>query len=380
MIPEELRRLSLLGQLLAGMAPAGVRDVVQRLGAVQRDPTAAVAPTEYVVLWSRLGDYDRSELDRLLYEERELVDCWVHIVPAEDLALHRPTMRRHPRGDSARARYTREWVAANAGFRRYVLAELRRRGPLGSRELEDRAAVPWRTGGWNDGKNVARMLDTLWFAGRIAIVDREGRERIWDLADPAGERLGERELALRLVERQLRAWGVAPAPVLGRGFDGVRARGADRALAALTDDGIAVPVSVDWQPGRWYAHRDVRAARWRPRTTLLSPFDNLIADRARAEAIFGFRYRTELYRPAAERRHGYFVMPILHGDRLIGRVDPRLDRRAGVLHIEAVAAEPDAPADAGGEVAASLRRLAGWLDAELNVSGEIPDIWAGAML
>jgi len=369
----------LLGQLLAGPAPAGVGAVVRRLGAVQRDPIAAVAPTEYVVLWSRLGEYDRAELDRLLYEERALAEYWVHIVPADELALHRPTMRRHPGGTSARARYTREWLAANAGFRRYVLAELRRRGPLRSRDLEDRAAVPWQTGGWNDGKNLARMLDTLWFAGQITIVGREGRERIWHVAAPAGERLGERELARRLVDRQLRAWGIAPAAVLGRGFDGVRTRGADRALASLVHEGIAVSVRVEGQRGAWYAHRDVCAAQWRPRTTLLSPFDNLIADRRRAEALFGFRFRTELYRPAGKRRHGYFVMPILHGDRLVGRVDPRLDRRAGTLHVEAIAAEPDAPANAGAEIGHSLLRLARWLDAELDVRGDVHDMWAEAL-
>ena len=205
---EQARRLAVLGQLLAGPAPDGIPAVVERLGAVQRDPTAAVAPTEYIVLWSRLGDYDRADLDRLLYEEQELTDYWVHIVPSRQLGLQRPAMERHPHGDGARARYTREWLAANASFRRYVLGALRRQGPLRSRDLEDRAAVPWRTGGWNDGKNVARMLDTLWFAGRIAIVGRQGRERVWDLAERARqplERLAGPELARRLVDQQLKA-------------------------------------------------------------------------------------------------------------------------------------------------------------------------------
>ena len=257
---EQARRLAVLGQLLAGPAPDGIPAVVERLGAVQRDPTAAVAPTEYIVLWSRLGDYDRADLDRLLYEEQELADYWVHIVPSRQLGLQRPTMERHPHGDSARARYTREWLAANASFRRYVLGALRRQGPLRSRDLEDRAAVPWQTGGWNDGKNVARMLDTLWFAGRIAIVGRQGRERVWDLADRARqplERLAGPELARRLVDQQLKANGIATADALGRAFDGVRARGSDRALSELAAEGIARPVSIEALPGDWYAHRDV---------------------------------------------------------------------------------------------------------------------------
>ena len=232
---EQARRLAVLGQLLAGPAPDGIPAVVERLGAVQRDPTAAVAPTEYIVLWSRLGDYDRADLDRLLYEEQELADYWVHIVPSRQLGLQRPT-----------------------------------------------------------------MLDTLWFAGRIAIVGRQGRERVWDLADRAGrplERLAGPELAHRLVDQQLKASGIATADALGRAFDGVRARGADRALAELAAEGIAKPVAIEALPGDWYAHRDVCRAPWEPRTTLLSPFDNLIAERRRAELLLGFRFRTELLLP-----------------------------------------------------------------------------------
>src|SRR5215211_8759088 len=190
----EARKLAVAGQLLDGPQPHSILGVVEWLGSLQMDPTSAVARSERLVLWSRLGNYALAELERLRWETRDLFDYWAHIVPASDYATHRETMRRYPRGAYARSNYIHEWLAANAGFRRYVLTELRRRGPLRSRDLEDRAAVPWQTGGWNDGKNLARMLDTLWFAGQITIVGREGRERIWHVAAPAGERLGEREL------------------------------------------------------------------------------------------------------------------------------------------------------------------------------------------
>jgi uncharacterized protein len=175
--PCQARRLALLGQGLAGSALPDVTAVVARLGAVQRDPTAAVAPTEEPVLWSRLGDYDRQELDRDLYRERTLVDYWVHVVPANGLPLHAVSMRRYPRGDSARARYLRTWLRDNQRFRRYVLAEIKRRGPVRSGDLDDRAEVPWQTGGWNDGKSLGRMLDALWFGGKIAVVGRSSTSR-----------------------------------------------------------------------------------------------------------------------------------------------------------------------------------------------------------
>src|SRR5262249_7872675 len=231
----EARRLAVLGQGLGGSRPAGVVEAVSGLGVLQRDPTSAVAPAEHLVLWSRIGpSYERADLDQAAYADRSLVEYWVHLVPRTQLGLHLPTMRRYLRGDSARAVYSRGWLARNQSFRRYVLGELRRRGPLRSRDLQDRAAVPWRSGGWNDGKNLSRLLDLLWFSGHITIVGRDGRERLWDLADRhldlRSARLPAAAVSVGLVERDLRAAGVASAAELGRAFDR-RDGGADRALA-----------------------------------------------------------------------------------------------------------------------------------------------------
>ncbi len=355
-------------------------EAVERLGRLQMDPTSAVARSEQLVLWSRLGAYDVDELRRLLWDERRLFEFWAFIVPTSDYAIHRETMRRFPRGDNARARYSREWVAANAGFRRYVLRELRRRGPLLSRDLEDRAEVPWKTGGWNDGKSLGRMLDQLWSSGEIAIVGRQGNQRVWDLAErwlPTGEpRPSEREVARRLLDTQLSWCGFARRNRFGFAFDGAPP-GRDEALAELVDEGLFVTVTVEGTAGEWLAHADVLEEAFRPRTTLLSPFDPLIADRDFTEAIFGFRYRLEIYVPKAKREYGYFVLPILHGDRLIGRIDPLLDRKAGVLRVKTVYAEPDAPEDAGPAVAVAIEELAEWLGAEVAY-GAVARQWESA--
>ncbi len=373
----QARRLAVMGQLLAAPRPGSIVEVVRRLGGLQIDPTAVVARSEQLVLWSRLGTYDVARLGRAL-RERDLFEYWAHIVPASDYAVHRETMRRYPRGRAARAAYIRDWLAANDAFRRYVLRELRRRGRLRSRDLEDRAAVPWRTGGWNDGKSLGRMLDILWFGGRIGIAGRDGSERIWDLAErvlPTGERrLRAPEVARRILDVQLRRRGVARIDQFGFAFDG-RPPGWEPALRRLVREGRAVPARVRGLVGDWYAHAELLERRFRPRTTLLSPFDKLISSRARTEELFGFRFRLEIYVPKEKREYGYFVLPILHGDRLVGRIDPFFDRKAGVLRVNSVHAEADAPADAWPAARRAIDELAAWLGAEETALPPLPRPW-----
>ena len=301
---------------------------------VQMDPTSAVARTEHLVLFSRLGSTFRvGELERMLWRERSLFEYWVHIVPTSDFGVHRESMRRYPdkgqHKDTARRRYVTQWLTANASFRRYVLGELRDRGPLRSRDLEDRRAEGWDTGGWNDdrSRSVSMLLDLLWFKGEVMIVGRAGQQRLWDLAGrslPVTEqRWTQQQVARRVLEGRLRASGVGTTGQFIDAFDG-RVPGWERALRDLVREGVAVPARIQGiDKGEWYAHADVLAQPWRPRTVALSPFDDLVSDRAHTEALFDFFFRLEIYVPKAKRQWGYFVMPILHGDRLIGRIDPR---------------------------------------------------------
>jgi uncharacterized protein YcaQ len=380
----EARGLTVAAQRLDGSAPPTPTEVVRALGSVQIDPVAAVARAERMVLFSRLGPYDVSELGEALSDGGELYEYWAHIVPVSDFGIHREVMRRYPRGDRARSRYIREWNSANASFRRYILRELRRRGPLLSRDLEDRAVVQWRTGGWNDGKALGRMLDILWFGGEIAIVGRDGNERVWDLASrrlPRDEpRWRQLDVARAVVGRGLERLGVARRDQFGRTFDGPPP-GADEALRALVREGIAVPARIRGLEGEWWAHRDVLERGFGPgRTVLLSPFDRLVYDRERTAELFGFRYRLEMYVPAAKREYGYYVLPILHGTELIGRIEPVFDRKTQVLSVRGVWAERAAPADAGRDVAAALLDLARWLGAErIDIDGRTPRMWSKAL-
>jgi uncharacterized protein len=362
----EARKLAVAAQLLDRPQPGSILETVEWLGSLQMDPTSAVARSERLVLWSRLGNYDLAELEKLRWQTHELFDYWAHIVPASDYAIHRETMRRYPAGASARSNYIHEWLAANVGFRRYILRELRKRGPLRSRELEDRAELPWKTGGWNDGKSLGIMLELLWDGGKVGIAGREGNARLWDLAErvfPTDQpRLAAGEIARRVLDRQLRSRGISRANEFGRVFDGW-VPGRERALKALVREGRFVPVEIEGLGGDWLAHAELlERGSGEPRSTLLSPFDRLVYYRDRTEELWGFRFRLEIYVPKAKRQYGYFVLPFLHGHELVGRIDPLFDRKTGVLNINAVHWEPGARR-ARADLEAAVTELAEWLGA-----------------
>jgi hypothetical protein len=365
----EARRLAVRSQHLAGPEPPagldGLRQVLRGLRVLQLDPVNVVARSHLLVLWSRLGGFDRADLDTLLWDERWLFEYWAHaasIVLTEDYPIHRAMMRRY--GVSVTNSRLRDWMVANDDFRRYVLARLRDAGPLPGGAIEDRAVLSWTSTGWTHGRNVERMLDTLWKQGVVRVAGRDGLRRLWALAEfPAAADLPEPEVVTRAAGHALRALGVARARDVERHFTIGRYPGLD-----LEREAWARPVSVEGGSEQWWVHRDVLGLldeEWRPRTTLLSPFDNLICDRDRTERLWGFTYRNEIYVPKHKRRYGSYVMPVLAGERLVGRVAPRMDRRRGELVIEGMFAEepadPESWPEGGlppGSVAAAIGSLA----------------------
>ena len=237
---RQARRLCVQGQRLSSPRPASIVDAVRDLSMVQIDPTQWwLAPSIWCCSRGWARRFQVADLERLLWTDRALFEYWVHIVPTSTYWIHRESMRRYPSGGgyagAARRMYIHEWLRANHAFRRYVLRELRQRGPLRARDLEDRAAVPWRSGGWNDdiGRSVSMMLDLMWFKGEVMIVGRDGQQRLWDIAErslPMDEpRRSQREVARSIVERQLRARGVGTTKQFGWAFDG-RPPGWERAL------------------------------------------------------------------------------------------------------------------------------------------------------
>ena len=301
----------------------GVLETVRRLGFLQLDPIAAVAPAHRLVLWSRLGPHYTAELDRLLWAKRKLFEWNAFVWPIESLPLIRALMRRYRRANTtARERWVRDFLEQNAGFRRYVLRELERRGPLLGRELEDRTGRGRLGHRWWGNRQVGLMLEMLHRRGQLAVVGRRTGQRLWDLAErwyPETETIPVREAERILAEQRFRALGVR------------------------------------LEKGEWHAHPDVSDAPVPERVTLLSPFDRLVHDRDRAEALFGFRYRLEMYVPPAKREYGYYVLPLLVGDRLVGRAEPRFDRKSRTLELLGAWGDTSRLDEALAELAAFLR-------------------------
>jgi uncharacterized protein len=294
---EEARRIAVRAQLLDGSA-TDVLSTVRRLGFLQLDPISTVAPPQHLVLWSRLGPHDRAELDRLLWEERKLVEWNAFLWPAEDLPLLRAQMRRR---DRPQDRYLIAYLKEHASFRRYVLRELEGRGPLLSREIDDHRPSVREAHRWWGARKMGLMLGILNARGEVAVVGRRGKQRLWDLAErwyPEVEKVPWTEAKRVLEEKRFRSLGVR------------------------------------LERGRLIAHPDAVDAPVAPtRTTFLSPFDRLVHDRNRAEALWSFYYRLEMYVPKAKREYGYYVLPILRGDRVIGRIEPLHDRKTGELRV-----------------------------------------------
>jgi len=298
--PEQARRIAVRAQLLDGSAKS-VLDTVRRLGFLQMDPIATVARPQELVLFSRLGPFDPAVLDRLLWKERKLFEYDAFIYPIEDLPLQKARMARRRRGGKLkRDEWVRDFLRTNARFRRHVLRELERNGPLLSRDLEHDLMPTGQGHRWWGDRQVRLMLEILTMRGEIGVAGRVGKQRLWDLGArvfPETEKLSWREAERELDDRRFRALGVR------------------------------------FEKGEWVAHPDVSDEPVPDRATLLSPFDRLIHDRARTEGLWDFYYRLEMYVPRAKREYGYYVLPLLAGDRLVGRAEPRFDRKTGTLEL-----------------------------------------------
>jgi len=374
----EARRLALASQGFAEPRPEGepggwdLRRVLKRVALLQIDSVNVLERAHYLPAFSRLGPYSHEALDRLSQRApRRLFEYWGHeasLIPVEYQPLLRWRMERAAQdawGGMRKVASERPELVAE------VLEQVRDRGPVAASELT--AERPRRSGPWWDWSDSKRALEWLFWSGRVTAARRRRFERLYDLPErvlpakvlaaptPAPDE-AQREL-LRIAARSL---GVAAERDL-RDYFRLSAAEAKPRLAELVEAGDLVEVEVEgWGRTRGYLWPGARIPRRVEATALLGPFDSLIWERNRVERIFGFAFRLEIYVPAPKRRHGYYVLPFLLGDRLVARVDLKADRAAGVLRLNALHLEPGAPAETTEALEAELRRLAGWLGHEFD--------------
>jgi uncharacterized protein YcaQ len=357
---RDARRIAVRAQLLDRPRPTELLAVVRRLTLLQIDPTAAIAPNADLVAWSRLGSsYSPADLDTAL-ADRTLLELQAMIRPSEDLALYRADMahwERAERGDLPGWRPSlRDWVRANDACRLDILDRLGASGPLPSRELPDTCKVPWRSTGWTNDRNVTQLLELMVLRGEVAIAGRRGAYRLWDLAtrvypdDPVVPRDEARRIR---DQRRLRALGIA------------RARGPECRVEPVDVGETGEPAVVEGVKGTWRVDPCLLDQPFSGRAALLSPFDRLVYDRRRTVELFEFDYQLEMYKPAAKRRWGYFALPILYGDQLVGKLDATADRTAGTLRVDAI--HQDVPFDTAMSAAVDdeIKDLAHWLGLDL---------------
>jgi uncharacterized protein len=354
----DARRIAVRAQLLDSARPSDLIDAVRHLTMLQHDLTAAVAPSAELVAWSRLGSSLARSAVTDAVEEQSLIELHGMLRPAEDLVLYRAEMAEWPGTDEVP--YWLEgqaaWVAANDDFRRDLLDELMRDGPLTQSELPDTCTVPWRSSGWNDNRNVAMMLEMLVQRGEVAVAGHRGRDKLWDLASriyPDDDVVPTAEAHRIRNERRLRALGIARAkgPVSPGEPNGV--------------DDAGEPAVIDGVKGVWRVDPRCLDGTFGGRAAVLSPLDRLVFDRKRMLEIFEFDYQLEMYKPAAKRRWGYWAMPILYGDRLVGKIDASSDRKHGVLRVDAIHADTPFTETMTEDVIGELTDLAAWLDVDL---------------
>jgi hypothetical protein len=345
----EARRIAIRAQLLDAQRPTDLLEVVSHLTFLQLDPTAAIAPSADLVAWTRLGDaYRPAQLTHALEHERTLFEHNALVRPMNDVGLYLAGAAEWPSSEGTRA-----WIRDNDSFRRDILELLGSSGPLTSRDIPDTCVVPWASTGWTNNRNVTQMLEFLMMRGEVAIAGRVARERLWDVAArvyPADVVVPSVEEARRAKnERRLAALGIA------------RQRRTAMPIEPADVGEAGEPAVVEGTKGEWRVDPAALGDDFEGRTALLSPFDRLVHDRARTQELFEFEYTLEMYKPAAKRRWGYFALPVLHDDRLVGKVDAVADRKTSTLRVHEIHEDVRFTPTTTRAVHAELEQLAAWL-------------------
>lgn len=368
--PASARRIALAAQGFGRPRPdaVGTRQLnlaIERLGLLQLDSVNVLERSHYLPVFARLGGYDKALLDRLTFAKRAPYrEYWAHeaaLIPLEDWPLFRFRMQDYR---DYYARVDDPWLAAHADTLTWLRAELAEKGPLPASKIERDAAAP-RRGSWWDWDEVKRGLERMFRVGEVVSAGRSGFERTYALPEQVmtpelyAREVPREEAVHRLMERSARAHGIGTLSDLADYYR-LKTVDAKPALERLVDEGVVRRVTVPgWnRPG--FLHRDARIPRRVEATALLSPFDPVVWERDRALRMFGFHYRIEIYTPAPKRVYGYYTLPVLVDEALVGRIDLKNDRKRGVLRVQSAWREAGVPDAVAERIVPELRALAAW--------------------
>jgi uncharacterized protein YcaQ len=348
---QEARQIAVRAACLDAVPPDDLLELVHDLAMLRVELTPTVAPAADHIAWSRLGDsYRATDLTRAVSQGLLFERGWM-LRPMSDLGLYLASMRTW-----ADRTNTRGWIDANAEFAQGILDRIRDLGPQTSRDIPDESFVPWPSTGWTNNRNVTQMLEYLHMSGELAVVGRAGRLRVWDLADrvfPNVPEVNEDDARRIRSERLLHACGVMR----------------DSIAVSPTELHGVVPVgdavTIDGVPGKWRVDPEQLGRPFEGRTTLLSPFDRLMTDPQRVVKLFEFDYALEMYKPARTRIWGQFALPILHSDRLVGKVDARSERDAGQFLVHRIHEDVAFTSEMRADVDNAIDSLAEWLRLEV---------------
>lgn len=407
--PEGVRRLAVTKQHLAGTLPSRptkehILSVVRDLCYVQFDPIAVVAPSHVLCLRSRVGDFRMSDLDGLLWDEKKLFQHWPNVSAAfvltEDYPLYYSMMKRYPdsltRSWGSQRERAKKFLETHENLRKGILRQLKA-GPLQLTQFEEYVKNGKSSDGWTAGSDVSRMMFHLEMRGEVMIVGHDGVKNVWGRPDGflpgwvERKELPEEEFEKQVAQRAIRALGTASPREVLLYFPRGRYVDIAKTLKTLLEESLVrrVRVAEFGAKDERYVHRldvgllqSMDGSDWHPRVSLLPPFDNLLNGRGWLTRLFGFRYVHEMFFPEKKRKYGYYVMPILWGDRFIGRIDPRMDRKAKKLFVNGVYAEPGAPAgrEVSSRIADSIESMAHFLGAkEVVYSARVPATWKSVL-